>query len=199
MEISEQDLQIVQSDNFFPKIIEKIVMQKFLSDKNNWTYLKSVTNADHYFKKWEKFSNIQETDAFTCQLKEEDEFYKVFESNLKAAALQKFQVTINKLLRVMFVHIPANPSYKDGYHLVPHVDRFTEHKNILYYVNDNDAETIFYNQKYVEDEKIDYSKQTVIRRICPKQNSAIYFDGLQFHSGNVSKYSKRFTINVNFV
>ena len=68
---------------------------------------------------------------------------------------------------------------------------------MIYYVNDSDGDTIFFNEKHTG--TIDNSKKTISQRITPKKNKCIIFDGLQYHAGSTPKNSHRMFININFI
>ena len=75
----------------------------------------------------------------------------------------------------------------------PHID-FWDHKHtvVLYYINDCDGDTIFYN-KSLDDELIDVKEW---RRESPKKGDFLVFDGSIYHSPTCPIESKnRFTLN----
>mgnify|MGYP003149380585 CR=1 FL=1 len=69
----------------------------------------------------------------------------------------------------------------------PHVDFDTTHKVILFYLQDSDGETYFYNDKH-----------EVIDSVIPKENRAVLFDGDLLHSSSKPiNYSRRIVLNIN--
>ena len=69
----------------------------------------------------------------------------------------------------------------------PHRDQPGPHTVVLYYVNDSDGDTYFFD----DDEQ-------VIDRITPKKNTMVVFDGLTLHASSYPTKGQRITINYNF-
>ena len=76
----------------------------------------------------------------------------------------------------------------------PHTDIFLEgvpipHKVILFYLNDNDGDTYFYDKEY-----------KIIDSVSPKKNRAILFDGSRLHSSSKPiKFARRIVLTINLV
>ena len=71
----------------------------------------------------------------------------------------------------------------------PHVDWDTPHKVILFYFNNADGDTYFYDK----DEKI-------IETVSPKENRAVLFDGSILHaSSKPVEFSRRIVLNINLL
>lgn len=77
----------------------------------------------------------------------------------------------------------------------PHVDYKSPHKTLVYYVNDTDGDTVFYDQWYDGTDRLDF---TVQQRVQPKAGSAVIFDGLQYHSTSYPTKDVRAFININY-
>lgn len=70
----------------------------------------------------------------------------------------------------------------------PHKDFDFNHLTFLYYLNDSDGPTVFYDDNL--DKKIE---------IVPEKNCGVLFDGTIFHSSSTpSKNIKRIALNLNF-
>ena len=87
------------------------------------------------------------------------------------------------------------PPYLNYEPQMPHVDlqdnqgRTIEHMVFLYYFNDSDGYTYFYDDSYNE-----------ILKIEPKQGRAIFFDGSILHAAsNPANFPYRFVFNMDFV
>lgn len=73
-------------------------------------------------------------------------------------------------------------------HQVPHVDFMDKHMAALYYVNDSDGPTYFFDEEY-----------KVTKTVHPKQGRFILFDGDMFHAGShPNKNTFRIVTNFNF-
>lgn len=87
-----------------------------------------------------------------------------------------------------------------------HVDQLEPHYSIIYYVNDTDGDTIFYDNTLGGD----YSKWTEIlginkdlsifseiKRVPPKKGRIVIFDGKIFHRSSYPISKDRYIINFN--
>ena len=74
-------------------------------------------------------------------------------------------------------------------HLPIHMDKITEgDKTLLYYVNDSDGDTLFFDNDL-----------NITKRVTPKKNRAILFDSNMLHAGaNPIKNETRIVINIIF-
>ena len=68
----------------------------------------------------------------------------------------------------------------------PHIDQHIPHWVCLYYVNDSDGDTIFYNNK------------EEIKRITPKKGRIIFFDGSIYHTAGQPSKNHRAVVNFCF-
>ncbi len=194
-------------DNFFPKLLHKTIINSVLSSGTIWHYQPTVSyskkDADQKAIKlmegWRNNNNIMDAEAFVTNLEDNEEFRETLKKNFISFAKEKFDADINEILRFALVYIPPNPNYCKNSFLYPHVDTPIKHRNILYYLNDNDADTIFFDQYFTDIETVEHRKLNVSHRVTPKENRAIMFDGHIFHAGNVSQFNKRITLNVTFV
>ena len=70
----------------------------------------------------------------------------------------------------------------------PHIDHYHPHQVLLLYLNESDGDTFFYN-----------NHGEIIKKISPKANSAVLFDGSIMHSSSTPcKNSRRIALNINF-
>lgn len=99
-----------------------------------------------------------------------------------------------KLLRAKVNLTSPHPPFMNYEHQTPHIDlqyddgSSVDHKVFLYYINDSDGPTYFFNnQKELTD------------TVYPKKGRAVIFDGSQIHAGsNPVKNPFRFVLNVDF-
>lgn len=80
-----------------------------------------------------------------------------------------------------------------------HADYGRPHKTAILYMNDADGDTVIYNETWTRDHPRDASKLTVARRISPKANRLLFFDGMHLHSGTLPTKGFRVAININYV
>lgn len=111
-----------------------------------------------------------------------DEFAKKFNIKNKKIIRAKSNITTKT--------IEKKPSW-------PHVDSVNNHFVFLYYVNDSDGDTILYNQKY-SGKQYYQNNLKIFKTISPKAGSAIFFNGLYFHTYSAPLENNiRCVINVN--
>jgi hypothetical protein len=85
----------------------------------------------------------------------------------------------------VFMHIPSLNQDKD----IIHVDTITPHWVCLYYVCDSDGDTILYKDDY----------KTELKRITPKKNRIVFFEGSIPHCSTPPSNNHRIIINFNFI
>jgi hypothetical protein len=75
------------------------------------------------------------------------------------------------------------------YH-TPHIDTEQQHAVILYFANDSDGDTVFFNNK---------DKPWEVRQsVSPKKGRIVIFNGLIYHaSNNPTQHDTRITVNIN--
>ena len=82
-----------------------------------------------------------------------------------------------------------NSSYPTDFHHMAHRDHnFPNFKSLLYYVNDSDGDTFFFNK----------TDLTLTERITPKKNRAVFFDSDTFHASSSPKETE-FRVVVNMI
>lgn len=80
-----------------------------------------------------------------------------------------------------------------------HVDYFFKNISTVFYVNDSDGDTIFYNQRHTSKEQTFPEKLDIIDRVSPKANRLVIFEGDIIHTGSSpNKHKNRIIINSNF-
>jgi hypothetical protein len=107
----------------------------------------------------------------------------------------KFNIEPAEIMRVRLGLITK--SYKNIVH-GPHVDwENVPHKTILFYFNNADGDTQFYKEHWASQNKP--AVFNLEESVTPKQNSAVLFDGYQYHSSSTPVVSPwRLTMNINF-
>ena len=94
-------------------------------------------------------------------------------------------INIHKVINSrVFITFPLKNS--DNFNYI-HNDQHFPHFVCLYYINDSDGDTIFYNDQEEE-----------IKRVSPKKGRILFFDGTIKHSGSYPTKLTRGIINYNF-
>lgn len=74
-------------------------------------------------------------------------------------------------------------------HTTPHTDRSEEHKVLIYYANDTDGDTFFFNNDL-----------EIIERVSSKKGRFVLFDGDILHAAGFNVQTEiRLNINFNFI
>ena len=117
-------------------------------------------------------------------------------NNLKLENVQKYRIKINKNP----IHkIKPNEDIRSGIH----IDRFEPHISIIYYINDTDGDTCFYEyndnvRNWMKDiESENFHKFKEIRKSSPKKGTVCVFDGMIPHHGSYPTKEERYVINMN--
>jgi hypothetical protein len=112
---------------------------------------------------------------------------------------------IQRVLRVRARRTLCDKSLTPSQYNPPHVDlpNAEPYKSLIYYVNDSDGDSIFFNERYVPKDgppEIKDTDVTEMGRCTPKKGKAVFFDGHQYHSGNSPrKTPHRTVINFDFL
>jgi len=80
------------------------------------------------------------------------------------------------------------PYETDLQHYAPHIDFPIPHTVLLYYVNDADGNTVFFNKK-----------NEVVEEITPKKGRLLVFDGTVYHGGGIPRTGPRCVVNYNLL
>lgn len=73
-------------------------------------------------------------------------------------------------------------------HYAPHVDFPFDHTVVLYYLNDADGDTVFFDKQ-----------GNITQRVSPKKGRIIVFDGNLYHGGGVPKAGPRSVVNFDIL
>lgn len=78
----------------------------------------------------------------------------------------------------------------EGKHHVPHIDLFQENQiTAIYYVNDSDGDTLFFNRQ-----------GEIVERVTPKKGRMVWWEGIKFHAKcSPTKTNERVVINFNYL
>jgi hypothetical protein len=103
---------------------------------------------------------------------------------------EKFNVSIKEIIRIR-AGLQTMIEAKNNIKHTPHVDYDFDHKTLLYYVNNSDGDTTFFN---------DNDKTMPCLSVTPKSNLAVFFNGNILHSSSSPKNtSRRIAININII
>jgi len=105
--------------------------------------------------------------------------------------LEKFstrtRTSIRKLIRIK-ANLQLPELRKDTQYNTPHVDSYSQHMVAIYYVNDSDGSTFFFDKN-----------MKVVEKVESKRGRMIVFPGNTYHAGQPPTKNARIIINFNFI
>lgn len=182
---------IIQDDNFIP-YESALEFQQGLLTHGVWQF-QPQTNIERSSKE-----SLENDHSFQF-------VHSVFaDTNTSAGILRLFKnftlkhsIAVNEIIRIKS-NITTRATSSD--YLAPHVDQNTPHKVFLYYVNDSDGDTVFFEQFWHEGINIEKKDLTEALRVSPRMGRGVIFDGLQYHaSSKPIKHDYRCVINIDFI
>jgi hypothetical protein len=158
-----------------------------------WRFIEYTANQD-----------VNEAPSFVINISDEQNIYTSLYEILTIpliTACSKHNINLNKILRIRAgLHIKQE---KNEVHL-PHIDQDMPHTGMIYYLNNSDGDTFFYNERYQTGAEkgylTDFSNTTIEKSVTPEKNKYVIFNWDQFHSSSSpSKNPYRVVINYNFI
>jgi hypothetical protein len=109
------------------------------------------------------------------------EYLENFGLVAQAACSQENLLLKDIMVARVFITVP----YKtDLEHYAPHVDYPGKHTVVIYYVNDADGDTVFFDKN-----------NKVVKSVSPKKGRVVIFDGEILHGGGIPKTGPRCLVN----
>lgn len=172
-------------------------MEKFIEvyddiiPKNLVDYIENLIFKTNFIQ-WEFNSNISgvegvEQIGFSSNIFKENLPINNYTFNLLQVLycfLLNKNFNLKKVINARLFLQPPSPNPR----IIPaiHVDNDDPHYVCIYYINDCDGDTVFFNQDKIE-----------IKRVTPKKGRIVFFDGKILHTGS-SSLKTRAIINYNF-
>lgn len=190
------EYSLYYEDNFLPNFYLNTIKQEVFRHDFPWYFNENIAGRSEDKAEGVNFAKSQYGFYYTCF----DYNYGWSNSSaifrpLVPAITEKFGIEIESLMRIrigMLTNIGESASH------YPHVDYPYPHRTVLLYLNESDGDTIFYNEFFEKD--IEDPSLTVNLRHSPKENRAVLFNGLQYHSSSApTSCARRMTININFI
>lgn len=195
--MKDQDFKVILDNDFLTDEEKNKINQLVFGNDINWNLNKETVSVDYYSYATISNKDTEEHFQFTHWLKhkskEESRYYDYFYNNIFLKFLNKNNINHSEVIRAKLNLVT---SFKEGVHQTAHVDLKYPHSVFLYYINDSDGDTVFFNEKY------NGTKQelTVANKISPEIGKGIVFDGLTYHSPTApNKYPYRAVLNIDFI
>jgi hypothetical protein len=110
--------------------------------------------------------------------------------------VKKHSLKYREIIRIKINIVPMAGPESVGKYQMPHVDSDQPHKVFLYYVNDADGDTYFFNETFSGEPVTSF---TVDQTVAPEAGKAAWFDGDTFHAPSApTKSPYRCVINIDF-
>lgn len=182
-------------DNFLDDDYKQLIIdQTIYNNTFPWFFLYSMSGADRPIA-IEGTHVAAHQHGFQHTLIDHKQNYGSPYENLFMPMVSRLIEHIDNNIHLVRIKIGMVMPMEGGGIAHPHVDYKSPHKTLVYYVNDTDGDTVFYDQWYDGTDRLDF---TVQQRIHPKAGSAVIFDGLQYHSTSYPTKDVRAFININY-
>ena len=196
--ITDNDDIIIIPD-LLPKSYQDEIEREMTSLQFPWYYIHSVSGHPSTPEVFKNDPNIKARDAFVHLFYAEDiNHYSSHLSLVKPITYfleQHTGASVQNLIRMRAVLSYRDPQWNQEHYLNPHVDQEVPHWTMLYYVNDCDGPTHFYEEFFDNDNN--YDKRTLKSSHIPKKGTAVLFNGLRYHSNSIGNEKNRVVININ--
>jgi len=180
-------------DDIISKDYQEKIKELLLSDNFPWFYKSDISAQYNKYQKRPGFSHyflINNSENF-------NPYHKILIPIIQASCDKINYKYKNILQGRSFLQLPLN--LKDVSSVdTPHIDMLIQHLVVLYYVIDNEAETIIYDNKFESYEKLNNIKNLKEKqRIKPKQGRVVLFDGSFLHTACQPENDIRCVVNYN--
>ena len=179
-------------DNFLTKSYHQELLNLMSGPNFDWYFNNNISYGDSFQNQTVRLNEFGFSHVFW------DENGKRNTSILWQPALYQIMDLVNhyNVLRsraVMTMYTPNTFIHE------PHVDFKFPHISVIYYVNDSDGDTLFYNKRHSTNDPIPDDLQ-IEKVVSPKANRLVAFEGDIIHTKcSPNKHKNRIIVNSNFV
>lgn len=122
-------------------------------------------------------------------------------SKVPQAVCKELELNLIDILQArLFITVPHKTSLP---HYAPHTDLEIEHLALIYYVNDSDGDTVFFEIPEIDKNATGFDVNDVapreIDRVTPKKGRVVLFDGDHLHAGGYPSDTPRCIVNYNLI
>jgi hypothetical protein len=185
-------LMIKVIDNFLTKSYHKELLGIMTSDHFSWYFNQNISkNQKNVISRLDEY-------GFTHIFWDENGMRDTKTSILWKPGLYQIMDAVNLNFILRSRGDMTMYSHKEFVH-DPHVDYYFKNISAVYYVNNSDGDTIFYNQRQFNKNEPMPKKLEITNKVSPKANRLVFFDGNIIHTGmSPNKHKNRIIINSNF-
>lgn len=170
-------------DNAIPEYLQEFYEMAILG-KSNGKRIKPLIDFHCKYEKTSPLFGDATPISFVHLLKTANEtsthfanFYQIIDIFSKQAQVQVSEVYTGR------IYI-TTPLTTEASHYNPHIDLNFPHTVLLYYVNDADGNTVFFD-----------NSGNIIKEVEPKRGRLVIFDGSIYHAAGIPKKSHRSVVN----
>ena len=176
--------KIIEIDNFVD-LNQQLEIINYININKNLPYLFHTSCVA--FKQFKPTKNTIDYPLVIYPIFSENKIQDNYLFSCVYNMLHKNKLSNNFIERIKInINFPYPNNSKEKYGPV-HTDRKENGISIIYYINDTDGDTVFFDKKL-----------NVVKRVLPKQGKAIIFDSTIPHAGSCPINSK-YRQNINFV
>jgi hypothetical protein len=187
--------KIIVIDDFFPKNVFDKILKLF--SELNWKYYKDCCIID---------------ESLDSELIGENFTFSAFFDKMQ---LKQYEIDVKKYIsNKLYINafergfLNIFPIQQKNIITTPHVNKSEDHIVSLFYMNDTDGKTFFYNETINEipfsaiemhgKKIVDAYNFTINKSISPRKNRMVFFDGSIYHAPEIPTICNRFTITAEF-
>jgi hypothetical protein len=193
-------------DNFLPET-DFLKLQEFVMSVNfPWFYCEHVSLApeDNVIND----TLAVETDGFHHIFYDREYDVKSFAYEYLGGFLNALEDTLgfssDHLVRVRSSLKSPKIGFTEENYNLPHVDYFSPHETLIYYLNDSDGDTRIFNEEFVPTTDNfgigHHATFTTKHRVTPKANRLLWINGFRYHTAsNPINSKRRIILNINLL
>lgn len=182
-------------DNLISPLYLEILQTAVFDPNFVWHYYDATAGGDNSDFSWIEDENTEESDFFTHKIsKDANNEIVSFEPLIYALSNHLgYHIHISRIKTNLM--LPTFKKNANSYNR-PHIDHPAEQaKTLLFYINDADGDTFFFDKKFTSK---DPGKLEILERITPKAGQAVLFDSNRYHASSIPTQNRRAVINVIF-
>ena len=189
-------------DNLFTKEHQDLIETSAL--RIPWFFQDNTCDFSYIPNYPKQIDGVKETPFFVNMLyddfQSQSEYFKYFAPIVGAVERHMKRPYMKRLFRMKANMYLRQPDYPDGHFHTPHVDVYDEKTDtigegeiFLYYVDESDGDTFFFNENFGS------SEYTILRRSSPKKGKGVLFDNSIVHASSPPRlHERRMTLNFVF-
>ena len=191
-------------DNIFPLSYQNMLRDTLLSQDWQWHYWHAT--CDYHLQNGVSLTddnticvteNTQESPQLVYSFYNDDTRTPHFE--LVRPYIHLFEqatgTEIKRLIRIKANLLAPEKNYPQNFHHTIHIDDSKpNHKSFLYYVNDCDGDTLFFDKLFDKD----LQTLKLKHKQSPKQGTGVFFDSRLYHCSSPPSKTARVVINMVF-